>query len=141
MLAARALVEHHAKDPVAFSRGLVHLADLTRIDSGRLLAHRVQAVFEGLDHQRGVEVMGGSYDHSIHALGCKQGFGLCERLHTCAVFFLHVREPSRIDVGYSREFRTGDLALGKIGGVAAAHAAEADNTNSHLVHFALLVFI
>ena len=111
------------------------------IDPGRLLAHRVQAVFKRLDHQRGMEVMGGSDDHSIDALGRKQGVSPGKRLHTRAVFVLHVRQPGRIDVGYGREFRTGDLALGKIGGVVATHAAKADNTNSHLVHFALLVVI
>ena len=50
VLAAGALVEHHAKDPVALGRGLVHLADLARIDPSRLLAHRVQTVFKRLDH-------------------------------------------------------------------------------------------
>ena len=68
--------------------------------------------------------MRGSYDHSVHALGRKQSVGLGERLHARAVFVLHVHESGRIDVGYSREFRTGDLALGKITGVATAHAAE-----------------
>ena len=106
VLTARALVEHHAKDAVAFGCGFVHLADLARIDPGRLLAHRVQAVFERLDHQRGVEVVGGSDDHSIYALGCKQGVGPGKGLHARAVFVLHCREPGRIDVGYSREFRT-----------------------------------
>ena len=85
--------------------------------------------------------MGGGDDHSVHALGCKQGVGPGECLYARAVFVLHVREPGRIDVGYGREFCTGDLALGKIAGVAAAHAAEANDTNSHLVHFALLVVI
>ena len=141
VLTACALVEHHAKDPVAFGRGFVHLADLARIDSSRLLAHRVQTVFERLDHQRGMEVVGSGDDYSVHALGRKQGVGPGKGLHARTVFVLHCREPGRIDVGYSREFRTFDLALGKIAGVAAAHAAEADNTNSHLVHIALLIVI
>ena len=141
VLVARALVEHHAKDPVAFGRGFVHLANLARIDPGRLLAHCMQAIFERLDHQRRMEVVGSGDDYSVHALGRKQGVGPGERLHARAVFVLHVREPSWVYIGYGRELRTGDLALRKIGGVVATHAAKADNTNSHLVHIALLVVI
>ena len=86
-----------------------------------------------------MEVVGRGDDHSVHALGCKQGVGPGERLYARAVFVLHVRKSGRVNIGYGREFCAGDLALRKIAGMAAAHAAEADNTNSHLVHFALLV--
>ena len=85
--------------------------------------------------------MRGGYDHGIYALGRKQGVGPGKRLYARAVLVLHARQPGRIGIGYGREFRTGNLALGKISGVAAAHAAEANNANSHLVHIALLVVI
>ena len=122
------LVEHQCKDLAALFCGLVHNPYLLGVNTGRLLAEHVIALFEGFCSNHRVQIMGGGDNDGIADVVIQQLVIILVKGNITQPLTTPI-QLSLVGVTDGSQFHTDDAAVGNVLCVGRAHIAYTNDGN------------